>query len=235
MIWQVIITGLTVGLVSSLHCIGMCGPLALALPVYHLPKRQQVVAMILYNSGRFITYAAIGLVFGLAGRTFYLAGLQRWFSIGAGVVLLALVIQYYYFRSFPKPGWISSFYSLLQLRVTHFLKSPRSYSYVVVGMANGLLPCAMVYFAVAVSLSFAEVWQSVLLMGMFGAGTLPAMLLLGIFGVRVPVVLRKKLTKFVPVFFTTLAILLILRGFNLGIPFLSPSIDSAHAEAASCH
>jgi sulfite exporter TauE/SafE len=58
--WQAAIAGILLGLVSSFHCVGMCGPLALALPVHHLKKMQQVLAVLLYNGGRVITYSMLG-------------------------------------------------------------------------------------------------------------------------------------------------------------------------------
>ena len=85
--WTILLAGISLGLISSFHCVGMCGPLALALPVQNLDKPNQVKGYFLYNTGRIITYSALGLVMGLAGRRVYLAGWQQYFSIASGLVI----------------------------------------------------------------------------------------------------------------------------------------------------
>src|SRR6476661_7029354 len=92
---ELILSALILGLVSSFHCVGMCGPLALALPVSHLSKSQQILSVVLYNAGRIVTYSLLGLLFGLAGRKLYLSGLQQWFSIIAGSIMLTLAVAYF--------------------------------------------------------------------------------------------------------------------------------------------
>ena len=76
------------GLVGSLHCAGMCGPLALALPPAGNTTPAYVLGRVAYNLGRIVTYCVLGLVFGLVGATLWLAGIQRWVSIALGVALL---------------------------------------------------------------------------------------------------------------------------------------------------
>src|SRR3974390_3272430 len=82
-------TALFLGLVGSLHCAGMCGPLALALPATGGSATGYVAGRAAYNAGRVVTYCTLGVVFGLLGKTLLLAGIQRWVSIGLGVALLA--------------------------------------------------------------------------------------------------------------------------------------------------
>jgi sulfite exporter TauE/SafE len=69
------------GLASSLHCIGMCGPIALALPVGRLNNIEKILAKLLYNSGRILTYSLLGLFFGYFGKQFFIAGWQQIVSI----------------------------------------------------------------------------------------------------------------------------------------------------------
>src|SRR6478609_189198 len=83
-----LITALALGLVSSLHCVGMCGPLALALPLSGLAAPAKYAGILVYNIGRISTYTLLGLVMGLAGRSIQLAGYQQAFSIAVGVVIL---------------------------------------------------------------------------------------------------------------------------------------------------
>ena len=71
------------GLISSLHCIGMCGPIALMIPVDRTNPAKKVTQIMTYHIGRLSAYATIGLVFGLVGKGFFLAGIQRAESLRA--------------------------------------------------------------------------------------------------------------------------------------------------------
>jgi sulfite exporter TauE/SafE len=102
-------------------------------------------------------------------------------------------------------------------------------------MANGLLPCGMVYIALAATLSLPQISQSVVFMALFGAGTLPAMMLVGYAGQMIKPDVRKSFQKAVPVFIALMGVVLILRGMNLGIPFISPELTHAAGAAINCH
>src|SRR5439155_9068021 len=108
--FQAATAGLLLGLLSSFHCGGMCGPLALALPVHHLQRIQQVIAIVLYNTGRVITYSLMGALFGWAGRGIYIAGVQQWFSITLGIIILLLAILNYFLNSPVSPKWLRGFH-----------------------------------------------------------------------------------------------------------------------------
>ena len=233
--WQVIIAGLGLGFISSFHCVGMCGPLALALPVQHLSKQKQISAIVLYNSGRILTYTLLGLVFGLAGRHLYIAGWQQWFSIGLGVLLLLLITWYFILKKTWQPRWLQLAYLQVQNIINRFLRSKSVAGYLGLGLANGLLPCGMVYIAIAGALSTTAVDSGMLFMFSYGLGTLPAMLALSLFRMRITIGVRQQMKKLVPVVITCMAVLLILRGMNLGIPFISPVLVSARSETISCH
>ena len=235
MIWQFTIAGFTLGLIGSLHCVGMCGPLALALPVQYLYKSQRAFAIVLYQVGRVITYSTLGLIFGLAGRQVYLAGFQQWFSIGMGMLIIFLLIQYWIFRRNARPALLNSFYLGVQRVMIKILKTRGASSFLFFGTANGLLPCGMVYIALAGALVTTAVHQSVLFMAMFGLGTVPAMTAVSLFRQFFSVRVRNSFRRIVPVFVTVMAVLLILRGMNLGIPFISPVLPSSSQAAVSCH
>lgn len=236
MLWAAIIAGFSLGAVSSLHCVGMCGPLALALPVHHLSKTHQLISLLLYQLGRIITYSAFGLLFGLAGRRIYLAGLQQWFSIIMGIVVLVLVILYWVYKNPLQPFLLKKLFSAVQsYMMKAFLSAKGSAGFLLLGMANGLLPCAMVYVAIAGALTATQVSYSVVFMAMFGAGTLPAMMAVGYFGRMASIPVRNMFRKSIPVFMTILAIILILRGMNLGIPFISPILPGPAGDTVVCH
>jgi uncharacterized protein len=232
---ELIISALLLGVISSFHCVGMCGPLALALPVSHLSRSKQLLSVALYNSGRIITYATLGLLFGIAGRKLYLAGLQQWFSIIAGSLMLALAIQYFIRKRPVQTSWMNGFHKVVQKVMITCLQSKHIGAYILLGMANGLLPCGMVYLAIAGALSTTEIVDSVLFMTVFGMGTLPAMMLVGVLGLRADISFRQRIKRAMPIVISMVAVLLILRGMNLGIPYISPHLAGNTTAEASCH
>lgn len=236
MLWPVIISGFTLGAAGSLHCVGMCGPLSLALPVHHLSKVKKLLSLFLYQFGRIITYSAIGLIFGIAGRRIYISGYQQWFSIGLGILILSLAIIYFIQKRTIHLKILNRFYFSLQKLISNLLKSINGPSgFLLMGMANGLLPCGMVYIALAATLSFTDVWKSVSFMAMFGAGTLPAMMMVAYVGQLIKIEIRQTLRKAIPFFVITMGLLLILRGLNLGIPFISPELPHSPGQSLVCH
>lgn len=235
MSWPLIIAALSLGGISSLHCIGMCGPLAMAMPGQHTARLHRNIAILLYHSGRIITYMIIGAIFGFFGRQFYLAGMQQGFSIALGV----LMVGYFFYRLFFQK-WRSSAFMLrtsgkLQLAMSYILKRQSYISPLFLGMLNGLLPCGMVYLAVAGALSTGNITDSILFMGFFGTGTLPAMLLLSMFGSLAGIGLRNVFRNLSPYVMLVMGLLLILRGLSLGIPFVSPVLESAREASIICH
>ena len=236
MMWPVMIAGFTLGAAGSLHCVGMCGPLSLALPVHHLSGIHRFVSLLLYQLGRIITYSFIGLIFGLAGRRIYISGYQQWFSIGMGILVLILAVLYFISKRAVHLSFLNRFYLFVQSLIVRLLKSStNSFGFLLMGMANGLLPCGMVYIAIASALSFSGVTESVSFMAMFGAGTLPAMMLIGYAGQLIKPGWRSSFRKLVPVFISLMGVVLILRGLNLGIPFISPELPMSPGDAVVCH
>ncbi len=236
MLWAAMISGLTLGAAGSLHCVGMCGPLSLALPTAHLSRTKQFFSLLIYQSGRVITYSLIGLLFGLAGRRIYISGYQRWFSIGLGILVLALALIYYLQKKTIHLSFFNRFYMYVQRLIGRILKNNKGIlGFLWLGMANGLLPCGLVYVAVAATLSFSELTESVSFMAFFGLGTLPAMMIVGMAGSMIKPEARQLMRKAVPVFVTLMGVVLILRGLNLGIPFISPELPGAPGDAVICH
>jgi len=236
MLWPVMISGFTLGAAGSLHCVGMCGPLSLALPVHHLSPAKKIFSLLLYQLGRIITYSSMGLLLGLAGRRIYISGYQQWFSIFMGVIILVLATLYFIQQRTIHLKFLNRFYSFIQQQMSKLLRSSAwPYSFLLMGMANGLLPCGMIYIALATTLSFTGVSQSVSFMAMFGAGTLPAMMLVSYAGQIIRPDRRFALRKLVPVFISIMGIMLILRGMNLGIPFISPALPGAPGTPIICH
>ena len=236
MLWQVMIAGLTLGATGSLHCVGMCGPLSLALPTQHMSMAGKIISLLLYQVGRVITYSMIGLLVGLVGRSIYIAGYQQLFSIILGTVVLLLAFIYFIQWGNFRSRFLARIYDPVQKLVIHALNHANGpFGFLLMGMANGLLPCGMVYLALAAALSFGELSETVAFMAMFGAGTLPTMLIVAFAGRMINIELRRKLRKIVPVFVVLTGAILILRGMNLGIPFISPVLPGASSSVIDCH
>jgi sulfite exporter TauE/SafE len=102
------------------------------------------------------------------------------------------------------------------------------------GILNGLLPCGLVYAALFVAIATADAFYGATYMFLFGLGTMPMLFALSISQKMIPISLRFKLNKLVPVFVVCVGILLIVRGLNLNIPYLSPYIEP-YQEITSCH
>jgi sulfite exporter TauE/SafE len=105
------------------------------------------------------------------------------------------------------------------------------------GIMNGLLPCGLVYMALAAALVSGSASNSMLFMVFFGVGTIPALLLIVNAGQLMKPSFRNKLKKMVPVISLMIGVLLVLRGLNLNIPFISPylSPNLSGETAIDCH
>jgi uncharacterized protein len=222
-------TALVLGLVGSLHCAGMCGPLALALPLAGSSRAGFLAGRAAYNLGRILTYCLLGVVFGLVGQTLLLAGVQRWVSIALGVALLAGLIT-----SRRVALWhpVTALVNWLKSRMSVLLRQRSLVSLLLLGLLNGLLPCGLVYVACAGATATGNLLSGAQYMAVFGTGTVPMMLAISLSGRLVPMSLRLQLRKAIPVSVFLLATLLILRGMALGIPYLSPDLASG---ASCCH
>jgi len=188
-----------------------------------------------YHIGRVLTYASLGAIFGLLGRQVYIAGFQRWFSIVLGVLVLSLLVQYLNNKRRLQPSVFSKLQILVQQWMGQLLKDSRPASFLLLGMANGLLPCGMVYLAIAGALSTNQLIDGIAFMTAFGLGTFPAMLTLSLFGFMASISVRNSIKKLTPFIIAAMGILLILRGLNMGIPYISPVLEASRGAAVNCH
>lgn len=230
-------TALIFGLISSFHCIGMCGPIALALPVGRFNTPQKVIRIMLYHLGRLTSYAMLGLFFGLLGKGLYLAGMQQRLSIAVGVLMILFVLipekklaQY----NFSKPvfGLISKVKSNMGTQFKR--KTPDALF--TIGLLNGFLPCGMVYAALFGAVAMQNETLGVLYMILFGIGTIPMMSVVVYISGFLTIPVRNKIQKIIPVVVILLGCLFIMRGLGLDIPFISPSGMSLFVQAdPHCH
>jgi sulfite exporter TauE/SafE len=229
-----ILTGLSIGFLGSFHCIGMCGPIALALPMNKYVGVEKYLGIILYNIGRAMTYAMLGLLFGFLGNQFRLWGFQQIISIGAGVLILFFILSNFTFAS--KIPFLAVLNKMVQRGLGKLLTTAKHPSSLfTIGLLNGLLPCGLVYVGIAAALATMDTLHGVLLMFSFGLGTMPVMAGILMFGHLISVNIRHKINKAVPYVVGIMAVMLILRGMNLGIPYLSPKLEKDSTEVSCCH
>lgn len=233
---QLFVVAFMIGIVGSFHCVGMCGPLALALPLSNNSFFAKFSGAFIYNAGRIVTYSVFGLVFGLIGQTAALFGFQQWLSIGTGaLILLFIIIPKKYKIQHSTSKFSNSFFAKLRLELGRLFTQKNHSSLFVIGLLNGLLPCGLVYMAVAGAIAAGDIGSSVLFMAAFGLGTLPIMWSVAFFGNYAGVSLRQKIRKVFPYLMAFMACLLILRGMGLGIPYVSPKMNTEQKRVQSCY
>ena len=239
MLWA----GFLFGLLGSFHCVGMCGAIALALPGAHAPRGRYVAGRVLYNLGRVVTYATLGAAAGALGQGLRLAGWQQGLSLLSGGLILLLLATPERWQSRAATALrLNVLLARVKSRLAYFYQQPSLGALFATGLLNGLLPCGLVYLALAGALSAPGVAGAAGYMALFGLGTLPLMLALTLTGQLVPLVWRGRLRRAVPMLAVVLAGLFIVRGLGLGIPYLSPQLRATApigagqpASAHYCH
>lgn len=217
------IAALTLGLLGSFHCVGMCGPIALALPLGRESWFTKIIGAILYNLGRTITYGLMGALFGLFGQGLVLAGFQDVISIALGtIMILSVFFPLLFSKTRSIESYIASFTGNLKESLRKLFARNSYPSLFFIGILNGLLPCGLVYMAIAGALATGNVISGTLFMLLFGLGTAPMMFGISVISSSVSVIVRNKIRKVIPVFIVLLGIIFILRGLNLGIKYISP-------------
>lgn len=230
-------TALLFGIISSFHCVGMCGPIALVLPVDRSNNTRKVIQIMLYHIGRLTSYAMLGLFFGLLGKGLHLAGLQQQLSIIIGVLMILLVlipekkmVQY----NFSKP--VFRLISKVKSHMGTQLKRKTPDALFTIGLLNGFLPCGMVYAALFGAIAMQNEVLGVLYMILFGIGTIPMMSAVVYVSGFLTIPVRNKIQKIIPVVVILLGCLFIMRGLGIDIPFISPSNMSLFVQAdPHCH
>lgn len=225
------------GLISSLHCVGMCGPIAMMLPVDHQNEAKKVTQIITYHLGRLTAYSTIGLIFGLLGRGFFLAGMQQKMSIfiGIAMILMVLIPEKLFARyNFSKP--VYKIISNIKSSLGNQFKKKSYKSLFTIGLLNGFLPCGMVYVALFGAIAMQSASFGVLYMLLYGLGTIPLMTIVVYIHSLLKLPFRNKIQKAIPYVAVIIGLLFILRGLGLGISYLSPSNMSLFVQQTpNCH
>jgi len=219
-------TAFIVGLVGSAHCAGMCGPIALALPLRSESWFTRVSGGLIYNLGRIITYMVLGAIFGLLGKGLHMAGFQLWTSVVLGILMITMVLIPIIFKRMPSLSNIFESYSARLLSgFRNLFRKGDTKSLFGIGLLNGILPCGLVYVAIAGAINTGDVLSAMIYMALFGAGTIPVMLAVSLAGTMISLKLRVFVNKLSPYVIVLLGVLFILRGLSLGIPYVSPKAE----------
>lgn len=229
-------SGLILGLFGSLHCVGMCGPIAFMLPVNRRNKRIQLLQVASYHIGRLIAYATLGMLFGLLGKSFYFFGFQQQLSIIVGVLMILSILIPRTFKRFSIAKPILTLTQRVQSRLGQELKKKRNNTFLTIGFLNGFLPCGLVYMAVFGALTTTTVFEGVLYMVLFGLGTVPLMTAVVYTANFTSKINRRKIQKLIPAVVVFIGVLFMLRGMGLGIPYISPKpIEDVVNATMMCH
>lgn len=230
-------TAFVFGLISSFHCIGMCGPIAMMLPVDRNNKVKKVAQISTYHLGRLTAYATIGFVFGLLGRGFSMAGLQQNLSIFIGAAMIAVALtpeKIFATYNFSKP--VFRLISRIKTGLGSQFRNKSYKSLFIIGLLNGFLPCGMVYVALFGAIAMQSESLGVLYMILFGLGTVPMMSSVVYINSLLTLPIRNRVQKIIPYVAVVIGVLFILRGLGLGIPYISPSHMSLFVQAdPNCH
>jgi len=211
------------GLFGSLHCVAMCGPLLLALPSVGENQWAKAKNRLVYQIGRILTYGVIGLFIGFIGIGISMQGWQQVLSIATGVALIFIAL--FHFLGTKNSSILKIQQKLLApliKQMGYWLHKPGG-SFMT-GILNGVLPCGMVYMALATALNTGSAVNGARFMILFGLGTLPLLLATAIAGNFIKSKIPFRLSAWLPFLFLIMGSWFILRGANLDIPFLSPVI-----------
>lgn len=242
-----VLAALGLGFASGFHCIGMCGPIALTLGLTRNQALKFQIQNLTYNLGRITTYTILGALLGIFGETFSFAGLQQYLTIFAGICLIVMALFSFGGKDFAsKIPLLTRGLQKVKSLLGALLQRSDLKSRYLTGIVNGLLPCGMVYMALTASLAAGGIYQSALFMLLFGLGTFPFMFMVVYAGSLMTQALRIKILKWVPVLMIILGMLFIVRGLELGIPYLSPKKEALeirhndsqmhhHGDHSSCH
>ncbi len=232
---ELIIAAISLGLLGSFHCIGMCGPIALALPIHQYSYIKKNIAILVYNIGRLITYIFLGLIFGLLGQSVFLGGFQQMLSITIGLLLLLVVVSSKInWINFKNITFIYSFINSLKLQLGNLFNKKGLHFLFFIGLLNGLLPCGLVYLGITGAIATGHYLKGAAFMFYFGIATIPVMYAVAFFGQFISLKFRNNIRKSIPYMISIMAILLIVRGLNLGIPYLSPQFEKKSHRVNCC-
>ncbi len=224
------ISAILLGLGGSIHCMGMCGPLAMAIPFSASARHNNRSPILLYYTAKATGYGIMGGFVGLIGKGFQIMNWQQALSLIAGIFIIAWAIIPRIPLKKGKFLFARQFGHLLQ-KLQH---DPKQHHYFLLGLLNSFLPCGLVYTALAVATTTSNVVPGFIFMFLFGIGTTPALVFIILVKSRLTLGVRKHLRHISFVLTLGMGILLVLRGMDLGIPYISPQSGANGAVKHCC-
>ncbi len=215
----VIWAGFVFGLAGSTHCVGMCGPIALLIPVKGAQRVKLIVEILQYHLGRISMYATLGLLIGLLNKGLWLVGIQNKLSIGIGLMLLiaALLNGLKYSFNFSLPGY-HQLMTWVKRQINQLISRKQPLRLILLGWLNGLLPCGLVYIALTGAFATTSLTDGVFYMAAFGIGTLPLMSLVSFSGKLLSNKWRSWINKLTPFILLLMGAYFIYRGLKIDLP-----------------
>lgn len=223
------------GVAGSLHCAGMCGPIAASLPAASSPRWRFLFGRAAYNLGRVSTYTALGAIVGLGGSAVALAGYGRLLSVVSGAMMILLAVaQLVFHRSVPVPAVLLRLTMPLRKRLGQLLQRHDMLALFGIGLLNGMLPCGLVTAALAGAAGAGSPMSAAAFMAVFGLGTTPMMAALA---VGLPLATdrwRSRLRVAAPIIALVMGGIITIRGMGLGIPMVSPAMPKVVTTSSCC-
>jgi sulfite exporter TauE/SafE len=226
----------TLGLTGSLHCMGMCGPLVVgACNRQTLDSTSLFLNILQYNFGRILTYMILGLLIGLFSHVVLLSGFQKIISISSGLILLLIALSTINIDTILTNNWFTNkLYKLTTRATTFFYRSFQKPNIILLGLLNGILPCGLVYVALAGALTTGNAFSGSMFMLFFGIGTVPLLMVSTYFGKSIKSKFPGLYQKVLPVMTAVLGVVMIVRGIIINMP-ISINFLEALANPILCH
>ncbi len=228
------LTAVLMGAAGSAHCVGMCGPIALAVPGMAGDTRSRFMSTVVLNAGRLTSYGLLGAAFGALGSGLRLAGLQDIVALTTGSLLLLAVLLPHLIDFTGVEGRLAIGLSRLRGVLARNLRRSSPEAIYLSGMLNGLLPCGLVYTAGLGAAAIGTAAGGSFYLVLFGAGTLPALIAFRSGAALMTPAFRTRLRRLSPVVVGIMGIMLVLRGARLDIPYVSPA-NTTTASIGACH
>lgn len=227
---------LSLGFFGSLHCLGMCGPLIIAAHgVRNLSGPGLWWSVWTYNLGRTLGYIILGMAAGVLGSFVAMAGAQKIFSVSMGFLLIVAGILFVNPDNLiARIPFFRNFLSLVNQRLTQSLDKSATVPSWTIGLANGFLPCGLVYIGIAGAMTLNHVWGAAGFMLFFGLGTFPAMISAPLFHRTLPKNIRGLLRSLYPFITLLLGIYMVYRGLMSKLP-LELNFFEALKNPVMCH
>jgi len=229
-----VVMAFLMGFTGSLHCAGMCGPIVWIMPFQVFSGFQKILAIVLYHIGRISVYALMAVLLH-SFKGLFDPRVQQYVSIFSGVLLLIAGMLTFvpgHNIKFKLP-WSEPVKKMLG----KVIGNPGMGAITAAGVLNGLLPCGLVYMALSATMVMPAATDAAVLMYVFGVGTMPMLVGITLLKSKMNFVKGVQIKRLAPVIVFSFGMLFVLRGLNLGIPYLSPKVEITAKEVKSscCH